>query len=92
MEKLFGDTGMASRKAVEELVRDAYAARKRGDWDAMVVLCAPGASLRLAGAAEHCAIAGTTRGHAALREQFAALAQFAMANQKMLALTVDGDH
>ncbi|HEX4158053.1 MAG TPA: nuclear transport factor 2 family protein [Rhizomicrobium sp.] len=83
---------MASRKAVEKLVRDAYAARKRGDRDAMVALCAPGASLRLAGAAKHCAIAGTTRGRAALRKQFEALAQFAFANQKMLSLTADGDH
>ncbi|HTT85354.1 MAG TPA: nuclear transport factor 2 family protein [Rhizomicrobium sp.] len=83
---------MASRKAIEKLVRDVYAARKRGDYDAMAEMCAAGASLRLAGAAEHCAIAGTTRGRAALREQFAALAQFAFANQKMLSLTVDGDH
>ena len=82
---------MASRKAVEKLVRGAYAARKRGDYDAMMELCAPSATLRLAGAPEHFAFAGTTRGRAALRKQFEALAQFAFANQKMLSLSVDGD-
>jgi ketosteroid isomerase-like protein len=83
--------GMASKKAVEKLVRDAYAARKRGDYDSMVALCAPGATLRLAGAAEHFAFAGTTPGRAGLRKQFEARAQFAFANQKMLSPTVDGD-
>ena len=51
---------------MEKLVRDAYAARKRGDYDAMVELCAPSATLRLAGAPEHFAIAGTTRDRAAV--------------------------
>jgi len=97
---------MAGRKAVGKLARDAYAAflprAERGgggprsgggggDYDAMVELCAPSATLRLAGAPEHFAIAGTTRGRAALRKQFEALAQFAFANQKMLSLSVDGD-
>jgi ketosteroid isomerase-like protein len=82
---------MASRKAMEKLVREAYAARKRGDYDAMTEMCAPGASLRLAGATEHCPVAGTTRGRAALRERFATLAQFAFTNQKMLSITADGD-
>ncbi len=77
---------------MEKLVRDAYAARKRGDYDAMAALCAPGATLRLAGAPEHFAFAGTTRGRAVLRKQFESLAQFAFANQKMLWLTVDDDH
>jgi hypothetical protein len=63
---------MAGKKAMEKLVRELYAARKRGDYDAMAVMCAPKASLRLAGAAEHCPVAGTTRGRAALRERFAA--------------------
>lgn len=82
---------MAGKKAMEKLVREAYAARKRGDYDAMAAMCTPGASLRLAGAPEHSPVAGTTRGRAALRERFAALAQFAFANQKMLSITADGD-
>ena len=76
---------------MEKLVREAYAARKRGDFDAMAEMCAPRASLRLAGAPEHSPVAGTTRGRAALRERFAALAQFAFANQKMLSMIADGD-
>lgn len=76
---------------MEKLVRDIYAARKRGDYDAMAEMCAAGASLRLAGAPEHFPLAGTTRGRAALRERFAALAQFAFANQKMISISVDGD-
>jgi ketosteroid isomerase-like protein len=82
---------MAGRKAMEKLVRDIYAARKRGDFEAMAQMCASKASLRLAGSPEHCSIAGTTRGRAALRKQFAALAQFAFANQKMLSIMTDGD-
>ena len=82
---------MASKKAIEKLVHDIYAARKRGDYDAMAEMCAPNASLQLAGAPEHCPIAGTTRGRTRLREQFAALAQFAFANHRMLAIIVDGD-
>jgi ketosteroid isomerase-like protein len=83
---------MAGKKAaIEKLVQDVYAARKRGDYDAMAEMCAANASLQLAGAAEHCPIAGTTCGRARLREQFAALGQFAFANQKMLSLTTDGD-
>ena len=82
---------MASRKAIEKLVREIYSARKRGDYDAMAEMCAPNATLRLAGAAEHSTLAGTTRGRAALRKRFADLAQFAIANQKFLAIVVDGD-
>ncbi len=82
---------MAGRKAaIEKLVRDAYAARKRGDYDAMAALCAPSASLRIVGAPEH-PVAGLARGRAALRERFATLAQFAFANQKMLSILVEGD-
>jgi len=91
-QRLFlGKTGMAGRKAIEKLVGDLYAARKRGDYDAMAEMCAPKATLQLAGAAEHCPVAGTTRGRAALRERFASLAQFAFANQKMLSIMIDGD-
>jgi ketosteroid isomerase-like protein len=82
---------MAGKKTMEKLVRDIYAARKRGDYDAMAEMCTPKASLRLAGAAEHSPVVGTTRGRAALRERFAALAQFAFANQKMLSITIEGD-
>ncbi|HTT85351.1 MAG TPA: twin-arginine translocation signal domain-containing protein [Rhizomicrobium sp.] len=79
-------------REVTDNAHDAYAARKRGDYDAMVELCAAGATLRLAGDAEYCAMAGTTRVRVALRAQFVAPSQFAFANQKMLSLTVDGDH
>jgi ketosteroid isomerase-like protein len=82
---------MASRKAIEKVVREIYAARKRGDYDAMAEMCTPRASFRIAGATEHSPAAGTTRGRAALRERFAALAQFAFANQKMLTIIADGD-
>ena len=79
-------------RSVGEVPRRGGGGTQRGDYDAMVDLCAPSATLRLAGAPEHFAIAGTTRGRAALRKQFEALAQFAFANQKMLSMTADGDH
>ena len=83
---------MAGKKAIEKIVRDLYAARARGDYDAMTVLLAPRGSLRVAGAADHCPIAGTTTGRTQLRSRFAELAaQFAFANQKMLSITIDGD-
>jgi ketosteroid isomerase-like protein len=94
VEKLVRDAYAAflpRAERVGEVPRRGGGGMQRGDYDAMVALCAPSATLRLAGAPEHFAIAGTTRGRAGLRKQFEALAQFAFANQKMLSLSVDGD-
>jgi uncharacterized protein (TIGR02246 family) len=81
---------MAGKEAIEKLVRDIYAARARGDYDAMAALCAPDASLRIIGA-DGDAVAGLTSGRSALRERFATLAQFAFANQEMVSILVEGD-
>lgn len=72
-------------------MRALYAARKRGDYDAMAEMCAPNASLRILGEGMLCPIAGTTKGRAALRGEFEKLALFQFRNQKMLSLHVDGD-
>jgi ketosteroid isomerase-like protein len=83
---------LASKKAMEKVVRALYAARKRGDFDAMAELCTPGCRLHVAGAPEFCpAAAGTATGRAALRKRFAELRAFAFANHKMLSIMADGN-
>jgi ketosteroid isomerase-like protein len=86
-----GDVDMASKKAMEKVVRALYAARKRGDFGAMAELCTPGCRLHVAGAPEFCPAAGTTTGRAALRKRFAELLAFDFANHKMLSIMPDGN-
>jgi ketosteroid isomerase-like protein len=82
---------MASKKSMEKVVRALYAARKRGDFDAMAELCTPACRLHVAGAPEFCHAAGTTTGRAALRKRFAELRAFDFANHKMLSIMADGN-
>ena len=82
---------MAGRKAMEKIVRALYAARKRGDFDAMTEMCAPGCSLHVAGAPEFCPAAGTAKGRAALRKRFAELRAFEFSSHKMLSIIADGN-
>jgi ketosteroid isomerase-like protein len=76
---------------MEKVVRALYAARKRGDFDAMAEMCTPRCRLHVAGAPELCPAAGTTTGRAALRKRFAELRAFESANHRMLSIMADGN-
>jgi ketosteroid isomerase-like protein len=82
---------MANRKTVEKLVDDVYAARARGDYEAMANLCGPNATLRIVGDGKLCPIATTTKGRASLRKAFEQLAQFAFTQQKKRSIAVSGN-
>lgn len=83
---------MTERAAVEALIRDAYAARHRGDLDALMEYLHPDCSYRLAGGPEAAEVFARPDGHSAVREQMAGLIDtYAFSNIEELALTVDGD-
>jgi len=83
---------MTERAAVEALIRDAYAARHRGDLDALMGYFHPDCSYRLAGGPEAAPTFAEPDGHAAVREQMAGLiATYVFSNIRELALMVDGD-
>jgi ketosteroid isomerase-like protein len=83
---------MTERAAVETLIRDAYAARYRGDLDALMEYLHPDCSYRLAGGPQAAEVFVQPEGHAAVRAQMAGLiATYVFSNVEELALTVDGD-
>jgi len=83
---------MTERATVEALIRDAYAARHRGDLDVLMEYLHPDCSYRLAGGPQAAEVFAEPDGHAAVREQMAGLiATYAFSNIEELALTVDGD-
>ncbi|WP_332683570.1 nuclear transport factor 2 family protein [Bosea sp. (in: a-proteobacteria)] len=83
---------MVERAVVEALIRDAYAARHRGDLDALMDCFHPDCSYRLAGGPDAAPMFMRPDGQAAVREQMAGLiATFVFSNIEELAMTVDGD-
>ena len=83
---------MTERAAVEALIRDAYAARHRGDLDALMEYLHPDCSYRLAGGPEAAEVFSQPDGHLAVREQMAGLiATYVFSNIEELALMVEGD-
>ena len=83
---------MTERAAVEALIREAYAARYRGDLDALMGYFHPQCSYRLAGGPEAAEVFVQPDGLAAVREQMAGLiATYAFSNVEELAMTVDGE-
>ncbi len=83
---------MTERAAVEALIKDAYAARYRGDLDALMGYFHPDCSYRLAGGPEATPVFLRPDGHEAVREQMAGLiATYVFSNVEELAMTVDGE-
>jgi len=83
---------MTERAAIEALIRGAYAARHRGDLDALMEYLHPDCSYRLAGGPEAAEIFARPDGHSAVREQMAGLIDtYAFSNIEELALTIEGD-
>jgi ketosteroid isomerase-like protein len=81
---------MASRDDVERLLRGIYAARQRGDLDAICEIFAPDARLELAGSHQSPAVA-RTHGHDQLRSLVARMIQtFEMLDHSVATILVDG--
>ncbi|MGX1785527.1 nuclear transport factor 2 family protein [Bosea sp. NPDC055332] len=83
---------MTDRAAVEALIRDAYAARHRGDLDALMGYMHSDCSYRLAGGPQAAEIFVQPDGVEAVREQMAGLiATYVFSNIEELAMTIDGE-
>lgn len=83
---------MIERAAIETLIRDAYAARYRGDLDALMAYFHPQCSYRLAGGPQAAEVFAQPDGIEAVREQMAGLiATYVFSNIEELAMTVDGE-
>ena len=83
---------MTERAAVAELIRNAYAARHRGDLDGLMSYFHEQCSYRLAGGQAAAEVFAEPDGHSAVRAQMAGLiATYAFSNIEELALMVDGD-
>jgi ketosteroid isomerase-like protein len=83
---------MTDTGAIGVLIRDAYAARHRGDLDALMDYFHPQCSYRLAGGPEVAEVFMQPDGIDAVREQMAGLiATYVFSNIKEMALTIDGD-
>jgi ketosteroid isomerase-like protein len=84
---------MASREAIERTLRDAYAARQRGDLDALGRIFAPNARFQMAGLAGSNASPIATR--AAGAEQYRPLLAgmikaFEVLDHKIVSMLIDG--
>ena len=83
---------MADDRATKALIRDAYAARHRGDLDAVMGFFHPQCRYRLVGGPAVAETFMQPDGLDAVREQMAGLiATYVFSNVEELGLTVDGD-
>ncbi|OYW66531.1 MAG: hypothetical protein B7Z40_11345 [Bosea sp. 12-68-7] len=83
---------MADDSASKALIRDAYAARHRGDLDALMAFFHPQCCYRLVGGPAIAAAFRQPDGLEAVRDQMAGLiAAYVFSNVEELGLTVDGD-
>jgi ketosteroid isomerase-like protein len=83
---------MADDRASKALIRDAYAARHRGDLDAVMGFFHPQCRYRLVGGPAVAETFMQPDGLGAVREQMAGLiATYVFSNVEELGLTVDGD-
>jgi ketosteroid isomerase-like protein len=83
---------MGDRASVEKVVKDAYAARKAKDLDAIVSMFTPNATFRLAGSSAAFPGAVRARGEEELRASVGALIKvFDFLEQQMLVSVVEGN-
>lgn len=83
---------MADRKAIEQLIRDAYAARVAKNLDAVMHFFAPDASFHFAGSPGACPAAVRVQGTNDLRTTFARLiAGFDILELSLLASVIESD-
>jgi len=83
---------MGDRGAVLELVRQAYAARSKGDLEDLMAAFHPEAVFTLVGEKRSLQVAGTVQGHRALRETLAGfIATFKFVERQILSEVVEAD-
>ena len=83
---------MTDRATIESILKNAYAARVRGDVEAMVGLFAGGAEFRLAGAGHASPVALRCTDAEAIRGALAGLVQaFAFEDHEILSLVIEGE-
>lgn len=83
---------MGNRETVLELIRQAYAARDRGDLDGLVAAFHPDAVFTLVGDRKSINVAGSAQGHRGLREALGGfIATFQFVKRDILSELVEGD-
>jgi ketosteroid isomerase-like protein len=86
-----GEEGMTDRTDVEKLLTDVYAARKRGDLDAVCACFADNPSFTMAGAREASPIAVQCTDGTTFRTVMSGMiATFEWLDQQILAMIIDG--
>jgi ketosteroid isomerase-like protein len=83
---------MGNRETVLEPIRQAYAARERGDLDNLVAAFHPDAVFTLVGDSKSLDVAGSIQGHRGLRETLGGfIATFQFVERQILSELVEGD-
>ena len=82
---------MTERQAIEDLLEELYAARVRGDLDAVVNLFAANATFQVAGTDEASAMPTLVKGNAGIRDLMRGmLANFEVSDFTVLEMLIDG--
>jgi ketosteroid isomerase-like protein len=82
---------MTERQAIEDLLDELYAARVRGDLDAVVNLFAANATFQVAGTDEASAMPTLVKGNAGIRDLMRGmLANFEVSDFTVLEMLIDG--
>jgi ketosteroid isomerase-like protein len=82
---------MTERQAIEDLLGELYAARVRGDLDAVVNLFAANATFQVAGTDEASAMPTLVKGNAGIRDLMRGmLANFEVSDFTVLEMLIDG--
>jgi ketosteroid isomerase-like protein len=83
---------MTDRSHIERTMREAYAARQRGDIDKIMQLFAPNARFTMAGSAESSPVAMRVEGAEPLRTALQGMIKtFVIEGHEVLSILVDGD-
>jgi ketosteroid isomerase-like protein len=83
---------MTDRATIEALISRGYAARERGDVDAILACFHPDGRFHLVGAPRVTSICGLAAGHAELRAAMTALvANFEILQRDFIAILIDGN-
>ena len=83
---------MENRETMLDLIKQAYAARDKGDLEGLVAVFHPEAVFRLVGDKKALEVAGSVKGHGALREALGGfIATFQFVERQILSELVEGD-
>jgi ketosteroid isomerase-like protein len=83
---------MTDRATIEALIKQGYAARERGDVDAIIACFRPDGRFHLVGSPQAASICGLAAGHAELRAAMGALvANFEISQRDFVAILIDGN-